>query len=248
MGRSVADRRCEDGTLIQVRSLQSELMDQPDIDRDLHLDALRGLGRINIVSRSASILWPAIAEAARRVAPTTLRVLDIACGGGDNAMTLAQRAKAAGLPIEIDGCDISQCAIMEARRRADDAANYNARFFRLDAIAEPLPTGYDVLMCTLFLHHLEEDKARGLLQKMSEATGDTLLICDLQRSWLGYGLAWVGCRLLTRSPIVHIDGPRSVAAAFAVDEIGSLATRSGLDGITLTHHWPQRWLLTWRKQ
>ena len=37
-------------------------------------------------------------------------------------------------------------------------------------------------------------------------------------------------------------------AAFAVNEISSLAVRSGLDGAIITQHWPQRWLLTWRKR
>ena len=42
------------------------------------------------------------------------------------------------------------------------------------------------------------------------------------------------------SPIVHVDGPRSVEAAFAVGEISSLASRGGMDGAVITHHWPQR--------
>ena len=82
---------------------------------------------------------------------------------------------------------------------------------------------------------------------MAQAARQAVMICDLQRSWLGYGLAWVGCRLLTRSPVVHVDGPRSVAAAFAVSEISALAARSGLDGAVISHHWPERWLLAWRK-
>jgi hypothetical protein len=82
---------------------------------------------------------------------------------------------------------------------------------------------------------------------MAAAARRAVLVCDLHRSWLGYSLAWVGCRLLTRSPIVHVDGPRSVEAAFAVSEIAALAGRSGLDGAVITQHWPERWLLAWRK-
>jgi hypothetical protein len=32
-----------------------------------------------------------------------------------------------------------------------------------------------------------------------------------------------------------------------LSEIRSLADRSGLDGATVNQHWPQRWLLVWRK-
>ena len=52
--------------MIRERKLQSELMDQPDLDQTLHIHALRGLQRINAVSRSAAILWPAIADLARQ--------------------------------------------------------------------------------------------------------------------------------------------------------------------------------------
>jgi 2-polyprenyl-3-methyl-5-hydroxy-6-metoxy-1,4-benzoquinol methylase len=234
--------------VISERCVAAELMDQPGLDRALHVEALRGLERINAISRSASILWPQIMELARTIAPRQLRVLDVACGGGDIAVALSRRAARAGLSIQLDGCDINDCAVAEAQRRAQAAHVDTTSYFRLDAVQEQLPRGYDVITCSLFLHHLSENKAIDLMGRMAEAASHAALISDLQRSWLGYGLAWVGCRLLTRSPIVHVDGPRSVAAAFAVAEIGSLAARSGLDGAVITHHWPQRWLLAWSKR
>ena len=82
---------------------------------------------------------------------------------------------------------------------------------------------------------------------MAEATEDLVLVSDLRRTWRGLSLAWAGSRLFTRSPIVHVDAVRSVAAAFAENEIAELAAQSGLDGCVITNHWPQRWLLWWRK-
>jgi hypothetical protein len=64
------------------RRLQPELMDQPGLDPARHRQALRGLRRINFWSRSAGILWPALAGLAR-AAQRPLRVLDQATGGGD---------------------------------------------------------------------------------------------------------------------------------------------------------------------
>jgi 2-polyprenyl-3-methyl-5-hydroxy-6-metoxy-1,4-benzoquinol methylase len=233
--------------MIRERRLEPELMDQPDLDRALHRDALRGLRRINVLSRSAAIMWPEIAAAARRVYPRPLRVLDLACGGGDNAIALATRARQAGAAIEVHGCDISPLAVEVARQRAEESGAKNVEFFLSNVLEDPLPRGYDVVSCSLFLHHLNESQAGRLLGEMADVATELVLINDLQRSWLGLGLAWIGCRLLTRSPVVHFDGPRSVAAAFALSEIRSLADRSGLDGATVNQHWPQRWLLAWRK-
>ncbi len=225
------------------RIRKPELMDQPGLDAGAHATALRGLRRINQLSRSAAIVWPALARlGARRGGPT--RVLDLATGGGDVPIALARRAAVSGLDIRIDGCDISPVAVEFARRNAEDAG-VPTRFFRLNVLEEPIPDRYDAVTCSLFLHHLADDEAVGVLRKMAEATGELVLVNDLIRCRLGYGLAWAGCRLLSRSPIVRHDGPASVDAAFSLAEAEELARRAGLVGARLTRHWPFRFLLSW---
>jgi hypothetical protein len=103
-------------------------------------------------------------------------------------------------------------------------------------------------MCSLFLHHLSDGDARDLLGKMAQATTRLVLVNDLRRTQLGYALAWWGGRLITRSPIVHVDGPLSVAAAFTTAEALAMAEQSGLGGATIAHRWPQRFLLRWERR
>jgi SAM-dependent methyltransferase len=219
-------------------------MDLAELDESVHSLALRGLGRINRLSLSASILWPAIADLARDQHGRPVRVLDLASGGGDVPINLAKRARRAGLDVRIEGCDISPVAVTFAGRAASDA-DVPVRFFPLDALNEPLPEDYNVLMCSLFLHHLTEDDAITLLRKMADAAGSMILVNDLLRSPLGYWLAWAGCRMLSRSPIVHHDGPASVRSAFRLAEALSLAERAGLNGARIERRWPRRFLLTW---
>ena len=170
-----------------------------------------------------------------------LRMLDVACGGGGLALALARRG---GRRIEVEGCDISPVAV-DCARRAAEARGLSARFFTCDALGEPLPTGYDVVTCSLFLHHLDDEDAVTLLRRMATAARRLVLVDDLNRGRAGYALAWAGCRLLSRSPIVHHDGPVSVAAAFTTGEALDLAARAGLAGATVSRHWPQRFLLAW---
>ena len=63
----------------------------------------------------------------------------------------------------------------------------------------------------------------------------------------GWLLAHVGTRLLSRSWVVHTDGPRSVAGAFTVAELRELAAEAGLVGAEVAWRWPFRMLLTWRR-
>lgn len=231
---------------LKRRRLRPEIMDQPGLDRRAHVCALKGLARINFWSRSAGILWPML-EALARCLGTRLRVLDVASGAGDVPVRLWQRARRCGVDLELHGCDLSPVAIEHARARAA-AAGADVWFFALDALREPLPEGFDVITSSLFLHHLAEDDARGLLAHMASAARHLVLVNDLERSLAGLALAHLGTRLLSASPVVHVDGPRSVEGAFTVSEVKRLAEEAGLKGAVVLRRWPCRYLLAWSRQ
>ena len=228
-------------------------MDDPSLDAAEHARALRGLARINRVSGSVGGVWPAVEAAARRAPGSAerqrvIRVVDVACGGGDVAIAVKRRADRAGLAVEVIGCDVSETAL-DLARAAADRAGVTVEFERVDALAGPLPSG-DVVMCSLFLHHLTDDQAATVLGHMRDAaTGDgrngTVVVNDLRRSRVGYAAALMGTRLLSRSPVVHVDGPRSVQAALTVEEVRALAERAGLPGAVVERVRPWRLRLTW---
>jgi hypothetical protein len=55
----------------------------------------------------------------------------------------------------------------------------------------------------------------------------------------------VATRLLTASPVVRVDGPRSVTSAFRVEDAQALASDAGLDGAVVRRCRAFRWLLRW---
>ena len=228
------------------RRRQPEIMDQPGLAADQHRHALRGLARVNQISRTAAILWPQIRALARQNAPRPTRLLDVASGGGDVLRTLARYAVRAGLPLEVTGCDVSPFAVEYAQRESARVGS-QARFITADVLARELPGEFDVITCSLFLHHLEEPAVIELLGKMQRAAGQLVLVSDLLRTVLGYQLAWWGSRFLTRSPVVHVDGPMSVEGAFSLEELRRLADQAGLAGARFERRWPQRCLLSWRR-
>lgn len=229
------------------RHCESEVMDQPGLDRNLHRQALSALRRVNSLSRTAASLWEPIARLAREQAGRPLRILDVACGGGDVALQLARRAKRAALNLSVTGCDVSEVAIQYAHDQVRRRDPGNVSFFVHDAVRNPLPEYYDIVICTLFLHHLDNDNAVVLLRHLAAAAGTMVLLNDLRRTRIGYFLAHLAGRVLTRSPVVRVDGPLSVAAAFRMDEVLALAERAGLTGASIRPIWPQRFLLSWRR-
>lgn len=229
---------------LRRRRRQPELMDQPGLDDRVHLRALRALERINRLSRSSAIYWPNLCRLAAESPRRPLKILDIACGGGDVCRDLARRATRECLDLRVVGCDISPTAIEFARQQAE-AEDLPVEFLELDAMSARLPDDCDVLTCSLFLHHLEEPDAIRLLRKMAGAAQSLVLVNDLRRTQRGYVMAWIGSRLLTRCPVVHVDGPLSVAGAFTPEEALALAHEAGMHTASVFRHWPQRFLLTW---
>lgn len=228
-----------------ARRLTPERMDDPSIDPQDHALALKGLARINRWTGSADILWPTIRDEARAV-NRPLKILDIATGSGDIPIAFARKARKHGISIEVSGCDISETAIATSTTNAQ-LAGIPATFFQHDVIHRPLPAGYDVITTSLFLHHLKENEVIHVLQAMSVAANRIVIVSDLSRSRLNRALVWIGCRLFSRSPVVHFDGPVSVDAAFQVDEARQLAKQAGLEGAIVQSRFPCRWLMTWRK-
>lgn len=218
--------------MVTRRESAPEWMDEPELERNLHEDALLGIERINRISGATGALWRRI----RRL-PGSLRVLDLACGSGDVACGLQERACAEGRDVVVSGCDVSPVAVEVARARGV------ATFFRHDVVADGVPEGYDVYTCSLFLHHLAEDQSVSVLRGMAQ--GRALFVSDLRRTRRGLLLARMVTPLLTRSPVVRKDSALSVRGAHTIDEARALLQRAGLGDAGIERQWPQRFLVSW---
>lgn len=215
-------------------------MDDPELDPDRHRAALRGLARINCLSGAHRPLLAALTDLLSD--RESLRLLDIATGGGDVVVALARAARRGGCVIRVTGVDQSEVALQIA---VDRAAAEGVPFdpVRADVLADELPGGHDVVMSSLFLHHLSGRDATRLLRRMAALSGRRLLVDDLRRGRFGTTLAAVVPRLLTRSRVVHVDALRSARAAFRPSELSEIARRAGLESPRIRPHWPARMLL-----
>ena len=233
------------GAALNNRDRQPEVMDQPGLDPKEHAKALMGLRRINAISRCSAGLFRPIEALAITQPAKPLRVLELACGGGDTAIDLALMAKRKGLSLDIHACDLNPEAVAIAQTNAvrRQAA---LTVFTADALAKPTDhNSFDVVYCTLFAHHLDELDVVRLLEVMALRSRKLVLVEDLIRSRLGFALAWIGTRLLSRSWVVHTDGPLSVRAALQPDEMKSIAMQAGLNDAQIKRSWPERYLLSW---
>jgi 2-polyprenyl-3-methyl-5-hydroxy-6-metoxy-1,4-benzoquinol methylase len=233
---------------------EPELMDDPGLSAAEHIVALGALARINAVSQTARRLARAVVARLDGGGPAVagpVRIVDVACGGGDVTVGLAARlgrvAAARGWdPPDVLGIDRSDLAIDRARRLAADRG-VTARFLVADVTASTAPP-CDVAVSSLFLHHLDDDDAIALLAALAATARRGAVISDLVRSRLGLALAVLGTTLLARSRVARIDGPRSVRAARTPAEYHALCAAAGIRGASVRRTWPERVLVEWPGQ
>ena len=220
-----------------------EVMDSPDIAPESHHRALAGLERINFWSNSAGIVWSQLEPLLD--ATRTVRVLDVATGGGDVPVALWKLSREAGVNLDISGCDKSPVAIEYAKARAE-AHGAAIRWFTWNLFTDPVPQGYDVIVSSLFMHHLDSEQAVEFLKKLAAGAATRLIVNDLRRSTAGWMLA-LGTACVLRSRVVLIDGPRSVRAAYTMPEAAELAARAGLKDVKIEPRFPLRFVMTWSR-
>lgn len=228
------------------RLRQPEQMDEPGLAPQEHMEALRGLERINQASEAVRQTLKPIVAVAKARGLSRLHLLDVACGGGEVPIGVAVAARRRGIGMELMLVDQSQTALAAAEQRAV-AASIVARTQDGSAFEQELPIA-DVVTCSLFLHHLDRADVVRLLGRLAGATRHLLVVTDLRRSRLGWVVAWVGCRVLSRSPIVRFDGPVSVRAAWTPAELVAMAREAGLQSARVRRLWPWRMQLVWQKE
>lgn len=232
---------------------RAELMDDPALASGEHLAALDALATINAVSLTTRQLTAAIVRLADRLPSETrpLRIVDVACGGGDLTVAIAGRLARRLAPrrrapvVEVLGIDMSERAVARARDRGTRGSGGHVEFAVRDVLVEGCPP-CDVAISSLFLHHLDDDAASDVLRSMAGAARLGGAVSDLVRSRLGLALAIMGTRLLARSRVARVDGPLSVRAARTPSEYRLLADRAGLPHATIRRTWPERVMLEWK--
>jgi 2-polyprenyl-3-methyl-5-hydroxy-6-metoxy-1,4-benzoquinol methylase len=219
-------------------------MDQPNIpaaDLKLNLYELEFInqwlgGHAATISGIASMVYDQNKE---------YTILDIGCGGGDTILALEKWATSKGLKVSFTGLDMSSIAIAHAQENCKHKTN-------VDFICQPFQSfipakNYDLIICSLFTHHLYDDDLNDLLVFMNRYSDLGFVVNDLERN----ALAWLGIKVLTmlfsKSYLVKHDAPLSVRRGFIKSEWVTLLNNNGITDVVIRNAWAFRHLLIQRK-
>ena len=148
-----------------------------------------------------------------------LSVLDVAAGSGALLQYITKRTT--GDMIFAVGVEGSEAAVRSIGSRGINAV-------RCDALALPFaPGSFDLVFCTLFLHHLDEIQAAKAIAQMASIARRKLFVIDLDRRPVPYFAYRVFGNFLLQ-PFTRDDGSLSILRAHTPHELEGIASRAGL--------------------
>jgi ubiquinone/menaquinone biosynthesis C-methylase UbiE len=191
------------------RANEEEIMD--DLNQPEH-DFAAAYRELEIINR-----WLGGVRAIERFLPSgsNLLILDVAAGA----------------------CDVSE-ALLRNRQGRIVVMDLNARGLKLarkslpmvgDALDLPFEDEtFDVVMASLFFHHLSNDSCVRALAQMWRVAKRRVLVNDLHRHAVAYSSIRALAAMFSKSRMVRHDGPLSVRRAFRSRELLDIAKRAGV--------------------
>lgn len=195
-----------------------EEMDKPDCDRTKLQRTYAQFPLINaVVSGWRGTYQRRIRPLLNATAETTL--LDVGCGGGDVARSLAKWAARDGLKLRITAIDPDERAFAFASAQPPVPGLGYRKAFSSELVAEG--AAFDLVISNHVLHHLTGPELEALLSDSEQLARSLAMHSDIARSPVAY--AWFGIGTLPFFPgsFIRRDGLTSIRRSYTAVELRS---------------------------
>ncbi|MGH7983668.1 MAG: methyltransferase domain-containing protein [Candidatus Udaeobacter sp.] len=200
-----------------------EMMDRP---QPLSAELERDLDRIRQLNRWFGSYCLILGFVRRWIKPgARMRIVDLATGSGDIPRLIVDYARKIGAHVEIGALD-RQPATLEVATKL--STGYPEISYREANILEwNSVEDYDVVLCTLALHHFSDEDAVIVLRRCRELSRRFVLVSDLRRGILLGAGVYLLTALIFREPMTRYDARLSAVRAFSFSEMRDLALHAG---------------------
>jgi len=156
------------------------------------------------------------------------RVLDLCTGVADVPRMMVDWARAREITLRIDAVDANPAVLSIGRR---ESADYPEIIFHESDVLKFAPeTRYDLVHCSLAVHHFGDEDGVRLLRNARRWSNRWVLVADLERSVLTTAAIWLVTGLIYRDEVTVHDGRLSAQRAFSFREFRQLAVEAGWQG------------------
>ena len=230
------------------RSEQLELIDTESPGYDEWCIILNELELINKLTFAYSPTIKAIdrtLKARHEGQQRPVKVLDVGFGYGDVLRRLARRAVKKKYSFDLTGFEINPWAVKVAREVTP--AEMKIRYLTSNIFEENLKESYDIIINSLFTHHLKSEEIIKLVQWMCCHAKYGWVINDLHRHRIPYYFIKYFTRFLRFNRCIINDAPLSVARSFVRSDWESIIKNANIDfsNVSISWHWPFRYCVSY---
>lgn len=206
----------------RYRSNKTELMDDFSLKGEVLRDTLDQLGNINKWLGGNRVTLDGIMQLLKNQPKNKIyTIIDLGCGHGDMLRQVAKYGEKNQYSFRLIGIDANQDAIAYASELSSEYPNIT--FKSINIFSDQFETlSFDIALTTLFLHHFKEEEIIELLKKLYKNTNIGLVINDLQRSKVAYGLFKL-LGLVISNQMIKQDGLTSILRAFKREELEEIS-------------------------
>lgn len=203
----------------QYRTNNPEIMDDFELEGDALKKALDKIAQINQLLGGNQLTLKGVKKLLRKVSNSDpITIMDVGCGNGDMLRKLADFGFQNNLNLELIGVDANNFTINYA---VGLSVNYpNITYECEDILSESFSElNCDIVLCTLTLHHFENDKIVKLLKLFNENSRLGFVVNDLHRNSVAYRLFQVLCFVFRMNKMSREDGLTSILRGFKKKEL-----------------------------
>jgi ubiquinone/menaquinone biosynthesis C-methylase UbiE len=176
-----------------------------------------------------------------------ITVLDLGTGSADVPMYLLDLGRQLNQKFRITAVDNHPQVLEVARERTKQFSEITIEAGNILDLNYP-PDAFDVVICSLTLHHFSREDAMKILRSMNFLCRIGFLANDLDRSRLAAWITKCYTHVTTRNRMTLTDSYRSVLRGFTKNEIRDMACAEGLHNVEIYPHPFFRYLLVGRHQ
>jgi SAM-dependent methyltransferase len=193
-----------------------ELMDQPCSYEDLR-DCLHDISRVNRLTGAyhPTLRWLDYFYSQLPLQEKPIHIVDVGCGYGDMLRRVHLWAEDRALPVILTGIDLNPDAIRAAREATVPGT---VTFLAGNAFDFEPPTGIDLVINSLLMHHLESSEIVELLTWMEQVTRFGWFINDLHRQPVPYYAFKLMAAFTSWHRFVKHDGAVSILRSFRPED------------------------------
>ncbi|NJM79370.1 MAG: methyltransferase domain-containing protein [Flavobacterium sp.] len=169
-----------------------------------------------------------------------ITIVDVGCGNGDMLRALADFGTKNNYKFNLIGIDANAFTINYANQLSQ--AYPNISYLCLDIFDKVFSElKYDILLCTLTLHHFKTEQINYLIQLFSKQAQIGIVINDLHRSKIAYRLFQALCFVFQLNKMSREDGLVSILRGFKKEELEVFSRENKLKNYSIQWKWAFRY-------